>query len=134
MYFFDTLDESWPQYIKPDTVEYWLLSAAPNPNGFYCEETVYRDFVIIDMTFRDNLGRYTVLPVISDPIDILGEATPPVNIDIDFPNIFGGDGTASKILSYVLIALVVILTVWLLFKLIPKRVKVVNRSGRRRRR
>jgi len=102
--------------------------------GYYTEEIAYHNFDVMSITFRDDADRYMILPVISDPTDVLSDSEPPVNIDIDFPKIFGGDGTASKILSYVLIALVVILTVWLLFKLIPKRVKVVNRSGRRRRR
>ena len=136
MYFY-TPDDDPPSYMAPNPLDWTDIEGHlfPDPNGYYCEETVYRDFVIIDMTFRDNLGRYTVLPVISDPIDVLGDATPPVDIEINFPKIFGGDGSGgSKILSYVMIALVVILALWLISKLVPKRVRVVNGSGRRRRR
>ena len=46
-------------------------------NAYFFQETVNLDFDILDVTFTKN-GRYTVIPVAMDPIDIIPAAIPPV--------------------------------------------------------
>lgn len=51
-------------------------------NAYFFQETVNLDFDIIDVTFS-NGETETILPVVSDPIDVLPEATPPVHTTSD---------------------------------------------------
>ena len=51
-------------------------------NGYMAMQNMFIDFDIIDITFcRD--GVYTVIPAVSDPIDIIGDVTPPPNYGND---------------------------------------------------
>lgn len=51
-------------------------------NGYFFKETALLDFDIIDVTF-DNGQITTVIPCVSDPVDIFSEATPPVHTNSD---------------------------------------------------
>ena len=51
-------------------------------NAFFFQQTVNLDFDIIDVTFS-NGSVDTVIPVVSDPIDIVPDATPPVYTQSD---------------------------------------------------
>lgn len=76
-------------------------------DAYLCMENVFLDFDIIDITFcRD--GVYTVIPVVSDPIDIFADVTPPPD--------FEEDGLAWW--QILLIVLGVVLAVYLVYKLI----------------
>ena len=68
-------------------------------------ETVYLDFDIISLTFKDEEENETVLPVVSSPIDVIGGYTPP--LDTDYHT--GGDSTWVWILIAVVVAVVLIL-------------------------
>ena len=64
---------------------------------YYAKQTIYKDFDVIDLTFKDDYGTLTVIPVVSDPTDInggLGGAPDPSDkvtaaIDTSFNVIFG---------------------------------------------
>lgn len=45
--------------------------------GYAAQMTVFLNFKIIELTFYDD-GNYTVIPVVSDPIDIIPGVTPPL--------------------------------------------------------
>ena len=45
-------------------------------------ESVFFDFDIIQLTFNRE-GVYTVIPVVSSPIDVVDDITPPVQLDDD---------------------------------------------------
>ncbi len=51
-------------------------------NGYFFQETAMLDFDVIDVTF-DNGTIQTVIPVVSSPMDIFSEATPPVHVTGD---------------------------------------------------
>ena len=51
-------------------------------NAFFFQQTVNLDFDIIDVTFS-NGEKNTVIPVVSNPIDIVPDATPPVYTKTD---------------------------------------------------
>lgn len=68
-------------------------------------ETVYLDFDIISLTFKDEEGAETVLPVVSSPIDAIAGYTPP--LDTDYHT--GGDSTWIWIVIAVVVAIVLIL-------------------------
>ncbi len=66
-------------------------------DSYYAKQTIYKDFDVIDLTFKDDYGALTVIPVVSDPIDIgggLGGAPDPSDkvtaaIDTSFKVVFG---------------------------------------------
>lgn len=74
--------------------------------AYMAKETVFMDFDIIQLTFNLD-GVYTVIPVVANPIDIVGAITPPVEFE------------GSKWWVWVLIALAVILLLILLAPLLP---------------
>lgn len=45
--------------------------------SYYAQETVFLDFDIIQLTFNKD-GVYTVIPVVSSPVDIVNDITPPL--------------------------------------------------------
>ena len=47
--------------------------------AYIAQESVFFDFDIIQLTFNKD-GKYTVIPVVSSPIDIVNDITPPVNM------------------------------------------------------
>lgn len=47
--------------------------------AYIAQESVFFDFDIIQLTFNKD-GVYTVIPVVSSPIDIVNDITPPVNM------------------------------------------------------
>ena len=47
--------------------------------AYIAQESVFFDFDIIQLTFNQD-GEYTVIPVVSSPIDIVNDITPPVNM------------------------------------------------------
>ena len=47
-------------------------------NVYIAKQTAYIDFDVIDITMRNSEGKSTVLGVVSDPIDIFRDYTPPV--------------------------------------------------------
>ncbi len=50
--------------------------------AYMAKESVFFDFDIIQLTFNKD-GVYTVIPVVSSPIDIVNDITPPVNLPDD---------------------------------------------------
>ena len=48
--------------------------------AYMAKETVFMDFDIIQLTFNRD-GVYHVIPVVSNPIDVVGAITPPVEFD-----------------------------------------------------
>ena len=48
-------------------------------------ESVFFDFDVIDLTFNKD-GVYTVIPVVSDPIDIVNDLTSPADMGDNFPD------------------------------------------------
>ena len=74
-------------------------------SGGYCaQETVFLDFDIISLTFRNDVGD-TVIPVVSSPIDIIPGLDPPPTIPTAwwiYMAIIGGGAVLGFILSIVL--------------------------------
>lgn len=78
-----------------------------NSNAYMAMQNVFLDFDIISLTYERN-GEYTVIPAVSDPIDIFADVTPPPD--------FEEDGLAWW--QILLIVLGVVLAVYLVYKLI----------------
>ena len=76
-----------------------LPGAKPNV-GYLAQETVYLDFDIIDLTFMKN-DVATVIPVVSNPIDVIADITPPP---------FSNDG-GLPLWAWVLIGIVAVILV-----------------------
>lgn len=56
--------------------------SAEDTNAYFFQETVNLDFDMIDVEFEKD-GILTQIPVVSNPIDVIPDITPPVNITTD---------------------------------------------------
>lgn len=81
--------------------------------AYVAQESVFLDFDIIQLTFNKE-GEYTVIPVVSSPIDIIDGITPPVDMSEEM-------STLEAIVALILLVLLVIL-LWPLLPLIIKGV------------
>ena len=81
-------------------------------NNYFFQQTVNLDFDIIDVTFS-NGEKDTVIPVVSNPIDVVPDATPPVltisDEEIDWMKIL-------KIVVGVILLLALVIFCWPLVK------------------
>lgn len=75
-------------------------------------ESVFFDFDIIQLTFNRD-GKYTVIPAVASPIDIVNDITPPVQMPDDTP-------WWVKLLSVILIIVLVVLIVKLIAVIVKK--------------
>ena len=75
--------------------------------AYRARESVFFDFDVIDLTFTKD-GIYTVIPAVSDPIDIVNAVTPPVDMD---------DGLG--LLEIILLVLGIILLLVVLMPVLP---------------
>lgn len=66
-------------YRAQDTFGNYYNGSIPDKNGYVAQRLpVYLDFDVISLTFEKD-GVYTVIPAVSDPIDIFSDVTPPPN-------------------------------------------------------
>lgn len=110
----------------------WLTIGGVNSNTTMSSETVYLDFDIITLTFARN-GIYTVVPVVSNPIDIVGDITPPLEnneswvlqkIGVKIGNWFNSWG------KWLVIALAIVIGIVLIVVFFPVIVAVIKIIGR----
>ena len=81
--------------------------------AYVCQETVFLNFDILQLTFKSDSGQLTMIPVVSDPINIIGDLTPPTVKDgTDLSGI-------ERLLALLLGLIVLIVVVWLLSKIFP---------------
>ena len=86
-------------------------------NGYLAEETVYLGLDLIQMEWDDGEKR-VVIPIVSSPIDVVADGTPPVHT------------TSDKGLSWwqiLLAVLALVLVIWLLLKFAPVLVFAVGK-------
>lgn len=58
-----------------------VYSTEEGTDSYVCSETVFLNFDIISLTFNDD-GEYRVFPVVSDPIDIVGDLESPADSEL----------------------------------------------------
>lgn len=81
--------------------------------AYIAQESVFFDFDIIQLTFnKDDV--YTVIPVVSSPIDVVNDITPPVNVDDDL-----------DWLKIILAVIMLILLIIILWPIMPYVVKAI---------
>lgn len=105
-------------------------------SGSVAQQTLYLDFDIITLTFQVD-GVYTVVPVVSDPIDLIKEVTPPLeekpwiadSIAQAFKNAFNAQWFTNWG-RWVLVALAVVIGIVLIVVFFPVIVAVVKIIGR----
>lgn len=68
----------------------YLFDKGNNPgscNGMLAQQTIFFNFDIIELTFKKE-GKYTVIPVVSSPLNVFGDITSPQDFDgIDWAKI-----------------------------------------------
>lgn len=89
-----------------------------NTNAYFFQETVNLDFDIIDVTFS-NGETSTVIPVVSDPIDVVPDATPPVYTTSD------KESWWKKLISTILGLITFVLIAFLCISLFPQIVNLL---------
>lgn len=87
-------------------------------NAYFFQETVNLDFDIIDVTFS-NGETSTVIPVVSDPIDVVPDATPPVYTTSD------KESWLKKLISTILGLITFVLIAFLCISLFPQIVNFI---------
>lgn len=98
----------------------WKFPIVQEGGGYYlnqayvCQETVFLNFDILQLTFKSSCGTYTVIGVVQDPINVIGDLTPPTVKD-GVADLSGIERLLALLLG--LIALIVV--VWLLSKIFP---------------
>lgn len=62
----------------------WILGlgTTAGTNAYFFQQTMNLNFDIIDLTFEKD-GKYKVIPVVSNPVDIVHDATPPIETKSD---------------------------------------------------
>ena len=107
--------------------------------AYIAQQSVFVDFDIIQLTFNDK-GTYTVIPVVSNPIDIVDPITPPSE-QVKLPEFkLPGETDYSRILRAVVIVAVVIFVIWIISKIssahkqneIYRAAKRQNRESKRK--
>lgn len=90
-----------------------VVDDAFSDDALYVEETVYLDFDIIQFTFKDDLGKETVISVKSDPSDGFTDIISLLANwkFIDFPDLFGKAGEAIVQWFQYLVAVVLVVAV-----------------------
>ena len=92
-----TLYEYYPNGSIFTTGKGWQKN---DTNAYFFQQTVNLDFDIIDVTFSNGITE-TIMPVASDPIDIIPDATPPLVTQSDM----------DKLLWQMIIGLILLLVV-----------------------
>lgn len=82
-------------------------------NGYFAKQTWLYDFDIIELTFKSEDGRLTVVPVVASPINAHGGLNGPADPDFDIIWNF-----LRSIFSFIMGALMFILVIWIIFALI----------------
>lgn len=94
-----------------------------DPDGYVAQETMFFNFKVISLTFRDELETETVIGVVSTPLDIVNGVEPSPDAGKDLANwdwsglLEMGVSTIGEVLLLVVAAVVAVLIIWLLGKL-----------------
>lgn len=90
-------------------------------SNYYFEKTIFLNFDILSLTYENKYSEKTVIPVVADPIDIVGTVTPPPdgkNPNEKKPGPTGGCAEFMKEFrfNWVIVILVALLVLWALTK------------------
>ena len=100
--------------VEYDNGDHGGMRVMYSDRAYVAEETVHLDFDIISVTFEKD-GVYTVIAAVSDPIDIFGPVTPPLDRDpvSDGPSL-------EEIILIIVIAVVAVIVIIIAINLIGK--------------
>lgn len=112
-------------YVKAADILKGIWGNSISYQAYIAQESVFLNFDIIQLTFL-NKDNYTVIPVVSSPIDIVDGITPPTNIEDDSKKDW-----LKKLLTTILIIIVIVIVVKVLIwfiNLFPKKQKIVVKT------
>ena len=94
-------------------------AAAAIQNGMYrlCQNMCYLDFDIITLTFKNDAGTETILPVVMSPIDIFLSAPPAINTGVDLSGFMDMLKKIFKIILGVIVGVLVIVAIFALLSI-----------------
>ena len=124
--------------IDPDGGLFWSDKHIEG-EAYRAQESVFLDFDIIQLTFNKE-GDYTVIPVVSNPIDIVNDITSPVNMpdDVEWWKVIVAIIMGLILLSIFapLLPYIISFVIWLIslpFKLIGVIIKSISLSRKKKR-
>ncbi len=81
-------------------------------NSYYFQKTVFEDFDVLELTFRDEENKLSVVPVSASPIDVTGGIVSPI---ADDPNEKPGTGTSfwQTLLKVVAVIAIIVLLIFI---------------------
>ena len=82
-YYSRSLEVGYYKTVFPIQNSGWVFSYDKYPTG-YAQSTVFLSFDIIELTFLNEDGIYTVIPAVSDPIDIYNDVNVP---KVEYPGL-----------------------------------------------
>ena len=114
------------QYLSMPVYSYENLSRVEE-DSYYFQENFYQDFDILDISFRDESGIVTVLPVVHSPETIFPDVQPPADIGTIFEE--GSWQNFFRILGIILAVVLVVLIVYFIFKLVAAGRAAFGKNG-----
>ena len=103
-------------YSAPSVIKNYNNGKTISGQAYRAKQSVFFDFNIIQLTFNDN-GEYTVIPVVSNPIDVINDITSPTDFDKDFD--------WKKLLQIILGGLLLIVLLVILMPLLPSLISLI---------
>lgn len=114
------------QYLSMPVYSYENLSRK-DEDSYYFQENFYEDFDILDISFRDESGIVTVLPVVHSPETIFPDVQPPADIGTIFEE--GSWQNFFRILGIILLVVLIALVVYFIFKLVATGRAAFGKNG-----
>ena len=103
-------------YSAPSVIKNYNNGKTISGQAYRAKQSVFFDFNVIQLTFNDN-GEYTVIPVVSNPIDVINDITSPTDSDKDFD--------WKKLLQIILGGLLLIVLLVILMPLFPSLISLI---------
>lgn len=98
-----------------------------NVNCYYSEQTIFKNFNIIDLTFQDKYGNKVTIPVVSNPIDIVGSIEQVQSL----PEIARGQNRWARVLAIILAVVAFAVIVYVVYRIIRKTARTKTKKRKR---
>ncbi len=122
-------------YSSTATFNDHTYSTGKTASGYVAQETIFFNFDIISLSFKSGTGKLTIIPAVSDPIDIYPDLGSPNEPSGDKNNIFNGHfgggngadtvtsifGTVFGLISFLFLLVVIGLIIYGVSKLFRRR-------------
>lgn len=99
------LSQAYYDYVDSDSGSYYNFSSL---DGYVAQETIFLNFDILSLTFQKNNGEEVIIPVVSNPINIIAGLVAPPGINISNKDIWA----LLKLILGLIIFVIIIIVCW----------------------